>query len=120
MSQLVPLGPERFRRYSDLAWCIVRETRALRAPSAIYLETFLRRGRRRPRLKRYEAAKTLYQRVLADTVLTPEQQHALSQQVHALDPIALARDILQTLDVLWKLADTRCTPEEGRPWVTQF
>ena len=87
---------------------------------AIYLETFLRRGRRRPRLKRYDAAKTPYQRVLADTVLTPEQQHALSQQVHALDPIALARDILQTLDVLWKLADTRCTPEEGRPWVTQF
>jgi hypothetical protein len=64
-------------------------------------------------LKRYDAALTPYQRVLAAGVLTPEQQHALTQQFHALDPIALARDIQQTLDVLWKLADTRRTPQEA-------
>ena len=58
-------------------------------------------------LKHYDAALTPYQRVLAAGVLTPAQQHALTQQFHALDPIALARDIQQTLDVLWKFADIR-------------
>jgi len=64
-------------------------------------------------VKRYDAARTPYQRVLAAGVLTPEQRQALAQQVHALDPIALARDIQQTLDVLWKLADTRRAPQEA-------
>jgi hypothetical protein len=64
-------------------------------------------------LKRYDAAQTPYQRVLAAGGLTPEQRQALAQQVHALDPIALARDIQQTLDVLWKLADTRHAPQEA-------
>ncbi len=58
-------------------------------------------------IKRYDDARTPYQRVLAAGVLTPEQHAVLAQQAHALDPIALARDIQQTLDVLWKLADTR-------------
>jgi hypothetical protein len=56
---------------------------------------------------------TPYQRVLAADVLTPEQRQALTPQFHALDPIALARDIQQTLDVLWKLADTRRIPQEA-------
>jgi len=64
-------------------------------------------------LKRYDAAQTPYQRVLAAGVLTPEQRKALAQQVHALDPIALARDIQQTLDVLWKLAHTRRALQEA-------
>jgi len=64
-------------------------------------------------VKRYDAARTPYQRVLAAGVLAPEQRQALAQQVHALDPIALARDIQQTLDVLWKLADTRRAPQEA-------
>lgn len=58
-------------------------------------------------IKRYDGARTPYQRVLAAGVLTPEQHAVLAQQAYALDPIALARDIQQTLDVLWKLADTR-------------
>ena len=58
-------------------------------------------------IKRYDAPQTPYQRVLAAGVLTPAQRHALEQQFHALDPIALARDIQQALDELWKLADTR-------------
>src|SRR5262249_58461544 len=57
-------------------------------------------------LKRYDGPQTPAQRVLAADVLTVEQPHALEQQLHALDPITLARDIQQTLDVLWKLADT--------------
>ena len=64
-------------------------------------------------LKRYDAAQTPYQRVLAAAGLTPEQRQALTQQFHALDPIALARDIQQTLAVLWKLADPRHTPQEA-------
>jgi len=63
-------------------------------------------------LKRYDAAQTPYQRVLAAGVLTADQQHALAGQFHALDPIALARDIQQTLDLLWKLADTRPHAQE--------
>jgi len=63
--------------------------------------------------KRYDAAQTPYQRVLAAGVLTPAQGQALAQQFHALDPIALAGDIQQTLDVLWKLADTRRAPQEA-------
>ena len=35
----------------------------------------------------------------------------LTRQCQALDPIALARDIELTLDVLWKLADTRRRPD---------
>jgi hypothetical protein len=58
-------------------------------------------------IKRYDAAHTPYQRVLAAGVLTPEQRQVLDQQLQTLDPIALARQIQQTLDVLWKLADTR-------------
>ena len=57
-------------------------------------------------VKRYDTAQTPYQRVLAAKVLTPIQQETLTQQCQALDPIALARDIDHTLDVLWKLADT--------------
>ncbi len=58
-------------------------------------------------IKRYDAAQTPYQRLVATGVLTPAQRHALEAQFHALDPIALTRDVEQTLDVLWKLADTR-------------
>jgi transposase InsO family protein len=63
-------------------------------------------------LKRYDAAQTPYQRVLAAGRLPDEQRHALAQQFHALDPIALARDIQQTLDILWKLAETRRAPHK--------
>jgi integrase-like protein len=66
-------------------------------------------------LKRYDSAQTPYQRLLATGTLTPERGHALAQQYQALDPIALARDIRQTLDTLWKLADTpRGRRETGR------
>jgi transposase InsO family protein len=64
-------------------------------------------------LKRYDAAQTPYQRVLAAGGLTAEQRQALAAEFAALDPIALARSIQQTLDVLWKLADTRAPRQEA-------
>jgi len=64
-------------------------------------------------VKRYDLPQTPYQRVLAARLLSPHQRHALAQQFHTLDPIALARDIQQTLDLLWKLADTRPRPQEA-------
>ena len=63
--------------------------------------------------KRYDAAQTPYQRVLAAGGLPVAQRQALAAQFHALDPITLARDIQQTLDVLWKLADTRGPRQEA-------
>ena len=36
----------------------------------------------------------------------------MAAEFRRLDPIALARDIQQTLDVLWKLADTPHTRQE--------
>ena len=56
--------------------------------------------------KRYDAAQTPYQRVLA-AGLPAAPRESLRQQFHTLDPIALARDIAKTLDLLWTLADTR-------------
>ena len=64
-------------------------------------------------VKRYDLPQTPYQRVLAARLLSPHQRPALAQQFHTLDPIALARDIQQTLDLLWKLADTRPRPQEA-------
>ena len=65
--------------------------------------------------KRYDAAQTPYQRVLAAGGLPAEPRQALAAQFAALDPIALARDIQRTLDVLWTLADTRAPrPEAAR------
>jgi hypothetical protein len=58
-------------------------------------------------VKRYDAAQTPYQRLLAAGALSPAQREALDAQLQTLDPIALAREIEQTLDLLWKLADTR-------------
>ncbi len=63
--------------------------------------------------KQYDAAQTPYQRVLAAAALPADRQQALAAQWVALDPIALARDIHQALDVLWKLADTRRPRQEA-------
>lgn len=58
-------------------------------------------------IKRYDAARTPYQRLGAMGVLTSAQHDQLGAQYETLDPIRLARDIEQTLDMLWKLTDTR-------------
>ncbi len=63
--------------------------------------------------KQYDAAQTPYQRVLAAAALPADRQQALAAPWVALDPIALARDIHQALDALWKLADTRSPRQEA-------
>ena len=70
--------------------------------------------------KRYDVPRTPYQRVVAAGVLSPSQRRTLDAQFHALDPIALARDIQRALDVLWKLADTRRPVTATATEVTQF
>jgi len=65
-------------------------------------------------LKRYDAAQTPYQRLLASGgALSAEQRQMLAAQYAALDPIMLAQDIQRTLDVLWKLADTQGPRQEA-------
>lgn len=64
-------------------------------------------------VKRYDAPQTPYQRALAADIVPPAMRDVLARQLQGLDPIALARDIDATLDVLWKLADTRCVRSEG-------
>ncbi len=54
-----------------------------------------------------------YQRVLAAGLLTADQRRVLEQQMRTRDPIALARDIQLTLDLLWKPADTRSARREA-------
>lgn len=63
-------------------------------------------------VKRYDAPRTPYQRVVASGILTRAQHELLEAQREQLDPIALAHDIDATLDILWKLADTRRTAAE--------
>jgi integrase-like protein len=64
-------------------------------------------------VKRYDAPHTPYQRLLAAAILAPTQRQILEHQLRTLDPIALAADIQRTLDILWKLADTRRAPVEA-------
>jgi len=58
-------------------------------------------------LKRYDAAQTPYQRVVAMGELTDVQRQTLEHQFLAIDPAALARQIDQTLEALWKLGDSQ-------------
>jgi hypothetical protein len=58
-------------------------------------------------LKRYDAAQTPSQRVVAMGELTDVQRQTLEHQFLAIDPAALARQIDQTLEALWKLGDSQ-------------
>lgn len=55
--------------------------------------------------KRYDAAQTPCQRVLAAGVLTPAQRQALARELAAINPADLARRINNALDKLWSLTD---------------
>jgi hypothetical protein len=55
-------------------------------------------------LKRYDAAQTPYQRLLAAGVLAPEARAALERQFLTLNPATLADQIQRTLERLWTLA----------------
>ena len=60
--------------------------------------------------KHYDRPQTPYQRVLAAGVLTLATREALAAQ---FEPVALALQIQETLDVLWTLADTRRARSEA-------
>lgn len=64
-------------------------------------------------VKHYDAPRTPYQRALAAGLVSPAQREMLARQLQALDPVALARNIQTTLDILWKLADTRQARSEA-------
>jgi hypothetical protein len=64
-------------------------------------------------IKRYDRAQTPYQRLLAAGVLSPDRQHALEQELLAINPAALWPEIGRTLDGLWKLAQPSRCPSGG-------
>jgi len=55
-------------------------------------------------IKRYDAAQTPYQRLLATGVLSPEARGRLEQQFLAVNPATLAQQIQGTVERLWTLA----------------
>jgi hypothetical protein len=57
-------------------------------------------------VKRFDAAKTPYQRALAAGILTAEQRERLAREYRLLNPIRLRHQIQTALDELWKLAET--------------
>lgn len=56
-------------------------------------------------VKRYDAAQTPYQRLLASGALPAAARAALEAQFLAINPATLADEIAQTLDRLWPLAE---------------
>ena len=63
-------------------------------------------------MRRYDHARTPYQRLLAAGPLAADRRRALEAQFLAVDPATLAAQIGGTLERLWKCSDTRRrTPE---------
>lgn len=54
--------------------------------------------------RRYDAAQTPFQRLLASGVLSPEQQARLTALFEDLDPLRLLRQLERLQDALWQLA----------------
>ena len=57
--------------------------------------------------KVYDRARTPYQRVLEQGVMTGQQQEALADQYQRLNPVRLLAQINHALERLWTLADTK-------------
>jgi hypothetical protein len=62
--------------------------------------------------KRYDAAKTPYQRVLDSPQVTDEVKTALRQQYLTLNPVTLLRQIHRAQATLWQLAVGGGLPEQ--------
>ncbi len=62
--------------------------------------------------RRYDAAQTPFQRLLASEVLSTEQQARLSALFESLDPVRLLRQLDRLQDALWQLA---VVPSAGQP-----
>ncbi len=68
--------------------------------------------------KKYDAAKTPYQRVLESEQVTAEVKAALQQEYLTLNPLALLRQIRERQAVLWKLALGEVAPPAVAALVT--
>lgn len=55
--------------------------------------------------KRYDEARTPYQRLLASATLAPEKTEALQRHYERLNPIALRAELSLALDQLWELRE---------------
>lgn len=58
-------------------------------------------------IKRYDFARTPFQRLLATAILEPQQRTALEERYLSLNPAHLRKEIDMTLRQLWKLADPK-------------
>jgi hypothetical protein len=69
--------------------------------------------------RRYDIAQTPYQRVraLPDSLVSPDQKAALTQQSEALNPAALRRDLTRLQNRLWDSARVADAVLEGSPMV---
>ena len=64
--------------------------------------------------KRYDKARTPYQRLLEAGVLEESQQQALEELYLSLNPVKLKAQIDQALDTLWQLADKPVATKEKK------
>ena len=55
--------------------------------------------------KVYDTARTPYQRLRKSSVLTEAKQHELAAMYYGLNPVSLLKQINETLECLWKLAE---------------
>src|SRR5579863_703399 len=56
-------------------------------------------------IKRYDTARTPYQRLMAADTLDATQRRALAAQYERLNPVRLRRQIAEAVEVLWQLAE---------------
>ena len=65
--------------------------------------------------KRYDTARTPYQRLLAAGTLTPAQAAGAAALADAINPVALRTRLERELQALWALADRPTAPGVGNP-----
>jgi hypothetical protein len=65
--------------------------------------------------KVYDTAQTPYQRLLNSGVLTEDKRHELANIYGALNPVTLLKEIRQSVEYLWTLAEK--TPSTARSQV---
>lgn len=98
-----------YDRFEGIEPCRVLE--ALYEPLRLYVNFFqpslklISKKREGSRvIKKYDAAQTPYQRVVADETISTESKQALGKQFKQLDPIALLAEIERLQDQLWQYA----------------
>ncbi|MCJ7743641.1 MAG: transposase family protein [Dehalococcoidales bacterium] len=64
--------------------------------------------------KVYDTARTPYQRLLDAGVLTEAKRQELAASYRGLNPVSLLKQINETLESLWRLAERPAQPRKGR------